>query len=189
MTLLYLTDGGFWSWKGWNAIYTFLTLSIFWVAWRQFKKSNRINEANLYYKLKEEFKNKSIKRILDGCRNNKLIIRSENTPVQETNNTSDYTITSEELQTCFLDNIEDMAYLYEQNLIRLKPINAGFGYWILVAGNDDVIIKHINWLRKDVYNDHKIYEGFENLYKIVRSRLDSNNQKNYRTDFTVADLQ
>jgi hypothetical protein len=184
MTLLFLTDDGFWSWKGWNAIYTFLTLSIFWVVWRQFKKSNRINEANLYYKLKDEFKNKIIKRILDGCLNKKLIIISDNTLLQEASNANDYTITSEELQTCFLDNIEDMAYLYEQDLIRLKPINAGFGYWILVAGNNEIIINHIKWLRRDVYNDDQIYEGFEKLYKKVRSGLDTGKQIYYRKDFT-----
>jgi hypothetical protein len=189
MTIFLCADVHLWTWTGWTFIYTILTFLLLTVAWWQLRKNNRINEANLYYKLKGEFSNDYIKKITDGCKNKQLIIQVDTaeTDIDELTKHNPYLIPSSKLHSCFLDHIEDIAFFYkEKGLIGFKAINAGFGYWILVAGNNNQIVDYINTLRKDKFYDDEIYNGFEQLYTKLRKKIPKNKRAEYRSNFEAS---
>jgi hypothetical protein len=75
-----------------------------------------------------------------------------------------FRVNKSKVVTTVLGNVEDLALLYEEDLLSLDFINSGYGDYILTIGNSQVIR---DLLKKTEVESPGCFAGFKNLYNSI----------------------
>lgn len=82
--------------------------------------------------------------------------------------------------TTVLGNLEDLALLYEEDLLSLDFINSGYGDYILTIGNSQIIR---DLLKKTDAESPGSFAGFKGLYNKIYNLLPADAKVNYKQIF------
>lgn len=154
-------------WEGWSGIGAIGTMigaiatAIY--AYHTYKlllSTQKANQASIYFKLVENLKEETSRKIFNCILNKTLKIENI-----EKDRPPSFTSTS--VDRHLLNHIEEIAIFYKTNAIDIDIIDYGVGYQILEIGSNDEIRKHLSNERKKYV---QVYTEFEKLYKIIYSK-------------------
>jgi hypothetical protein len=162
------------------AVFTILLFSL---ARTELKRNNLIAEGDLYFRIKEDF-DTDVSRKMHACIvDNQITFDKDGTsPTIKLRNHECYTLTH--FTYTYLGSFEDLAFFHEKGLISHDVLDAGFGYMILEAGNNETICEIVRYLRNGKEKDKSVYSGFEKLYIKIRNTLNDEQKELFRVDFS-----
>ena len=145
-------------------LYTVITYSLF-------KQTKNANQVSVYFTLKKELSGDFFTKVSNYCSRDSIEIKDMGLP----KDFEGYNLLTEILyveRTLFirdvLGNIEDLAMLYQKNILELGFIDTGYGYQILFIGNNEKVRSLLRDIRKDFPD---ACGGFEDLYEKIWQRL------------------
>lgn len=149
-----------------------------WAGWYQIKKINRRNEYDTYNQVKKDIDSDFVRQLIKAIKDASIELVTA-TPV--TPDSKKTYILGSDLTSKFLDHVEDLYIFYSKGLISREIIDAGFGYKILIVGNNDKVEEFIDKLRT-INDDNNLYAGFHELYQVIYSKLSKHQKGNFRED-------
>lgn len=151
----------------WNSVISILTLGTLIVTYRQLRRSSKIQEIDIYFKIKEEFKSNNSVQLIECIIDNKIGLSSIQLDIPKLIDTR---IEHEDvfLKNDLLDHIEDLSIFYDRGLISKKLITEGYGTIIIKTYECEMIKLYIDKVR-NYYNDKYLYEGLQKLYILIKN--------------------
>ena len=129
------------------------------------EQANKLAAFNIYMKFADALSEPDAILILSACDNKSLTIsyRIQNIEINEEDSRI-ITVNGNYLNKMVLNPLADLMKFHEDGLISSEKINAGFGYTILLVGNNDKIRGFLADMRKQAPNS---YKSLERLYALV----------------------
>jgi hypothetical protein len=185
------------SWEGWTPLaaigalmaatatilYTKFTYEILHATRQSIDRQNKVHEFEIFSKLAEELETEQALRLHQACKTNTLKIDLPLGDALTSPYRGETATTDSGLRQHLLNPLEKMAMFWSDGLISTRTIDNTLGYFILNIGNCSEVVKHINHLRRDVYDNPNLYCGFESLYKAIINDLGKPEKHKYRLDF------
>ncbi len=133
--------------------------------------TQKTNQASIYFKLVENLKEDTSRKIFNCILNNTLKIVNNGT-----DQTPNYTSTS--VDRHLLNHFEEIAIFNKTGAIDIDIIDNGVGYQILDIGSNKEIRRYLAEQRRKY---KQVYTEFEELYKKIYSRCNNLEKSNYES--------
>ena len=176
-----------------SALITFIYTIVTYVLLKQNKRliaqNKDMNEVTVYLKLKEDLTKDVFNEFAHYCALSKMSLKiyddNRLTSISGVHINDDILyINKKSFKKNILGNIEDLALLYQKNILSIDIIDSGYGYQILDIGNN-LEVRRVLIDNRIEYPDS--YFGFSTLYELIYLRLDDKSKKRYKKNLTEKD--
>lgn len=188
------------SWSGWTSlaaigaliaavatiIYTRYTYELLKATRKSIDRQNKVHEFEIFTSLSADLETKQALRLHNACKTNTLKIDVSLGEALTSQYRGETTTSGSGLRHNLLNPLEKMPKYWRDGLISTSTIDNTLGYFILNIGNCTTLVQHIHQLRSVVYNNPKMYGGFESLYIAIYNDLPEVEKSKYRSDFSIS---
>lgn len=172
-------------WTGVSAITSALTLIatmfIYYLAKNELQKNNDIAGLDVYFKIKADLSSLGSQKIYVGITEDDLkFYRNHDNSVMFQFDSTKEIMPMSDMDLHFLNHLEDLALAYEKKIIPLDMIRSGYSSLIISVVNSPTVYDYISYIRSERDNDHELYSGLENLYKVFYNEMTADARQNLR---------